>query len=92
MDKEQEKKINTTHEDQPAKEHLKVKSIIFWNSNLNCKLEKEIRAWTHGPKCSANPITVTPIWKWEFDNKEHPIRSLYTDRSNENGTLTNKPY
>ena len=46
MDKEQEKKINTTHEDQPAKEHLKVKSIIFWNSNLNCRLEQEIRAWT----------------------------------------------
>ena len=42
MDKEQEKKINTTHEDQPAKEHLKVKSIIFWNSNLNCKLEQEM--------------------------------------------------
>ena len=30
-----------------------------------------------GPKCSANPITVTPIWKWEFENKEHPIRGLY---------------
>ena len=29
------------------------------------------------PKCSANPITVTPIWKWEFENKEHPIRGLY---------------
>ena len=25
------------------------------------------------PKCPANPITVTPIWKWEFENKEHPI-------------------
>ena len=42
MDKEQEKKINTTHEDQPAKEHLKVKSIVFWNSNLNCRLEQEL--------------------------------------------------
>ena len=29
------------------------------------------------PKCSANPITVTPIWKWEFENKECPIRGLY---------------
>ena len=29
------------------------------------------------PKCSANPITVTPIWKWEFENKEHPIRGLH---------------
>ena len=29
------------------------------------------------PKCSANPITVTPIWKLEFVNKEHPIRDLY---------------
>ena len=25
------------------------------------------------PKCSANPITVTPIWKWEFQNREHPL-------------------
>ena len=25
------------------------------------------------PKCSANPITVTPIWKWQFENKERPI-------------------
>ena len=24
-----------------------------------------------------NPITVTPIWKWEFENEEHPIRGLY---------------
>ena len=29
------------------------------------------------PKCSANPITVTSIWKREFENKEHPIRGLY---------------
>ena len=29
------------------------------------------------PKCSANPITVTPIWKQEFANGEHPIRGLY---------------
>ena len=29
------------------------------------------------PKCSANPITVTPIWIWKFENKEHPIRGLY---------------
>ena len=29
------------------------------------------------PKCSANPITVSPIWKWESENKEHPIRGLY---------------
>ena len=28
------------------------------------------------PKCSAHPITVTPIWKWEFENKEHPVRGL----------------
>ena len=28
------------------------------------------------PKCSANPIAVTPIWKWEFRNGEHPIRGL----------------
>ena len=31
----------------------------------------------HCSKYSANPITVTPIWKWEFENKEHPIRGLY---------------
>ena len=30
-----------------------------------------------GPQCSANPIMVTSIWKWEFENKEHPIRGLY---------------
>ena len=29
------------------------------------------------PKCSANPITVTLIWKWWFENKEYPIRGLY---------------
>ena len=29
------------------------------------------------PKSSANPITVTPIWKREFANGEHPIRGLY---------------
>ena len=29
------------------------------------------------PKCSANPITVKPIWKCKFENKEHPIRGLY---------------
>ena len=29
------------------------------------------------PKCSANPISVTPIWKWYFENKEHHIRGLY---------------
>merc|ERR1711978_117533 len=29
------------------------------------------------PKSSTNPITVTPIWKWLFENKEHPIRGLY---------------
>ena len=29
------------------------------------------------PKCSANSITVTPIWKQEFVNGEHPIRILY---------------
>ena len=29
------------------------------------------------PKCSANPITVTPIWKWKFENKERPICGLY---------------
>ena len=28
-------------------------------------------------KCSANPITVTPIRKWEFENEEHSIRGLY---------------
>ena len=30
-----------------------------------------IRNWHYkrvGPRCSANPITVTPIWKWEFEN------------------------
>ena len=25
------------------------------------------------PKSSANPITVTPIWKWWFANGAHPI-------------------
>ena len=29
------------------------------------------------PKVLCNPITVTPIWKWEFENKKHPIRGLY---------------
>ena len=29
------------------------------------------------PKCSANPISVTPIWKREFENGKHPIRRLY---------------
>ena len=29
------------------------------------------------PKCSVNPITVTPIWKREFAKGEHPIRGLY---------------
>ena len=28
------------------------------------------------PKCSANPNTVTPIWKWGFENKVHLIRGL----------------
>ena len=27
--------------------------------------------------CSANPITVTPIWKWQFANEKHPIGRLY---------------
>ena len=31
---------------------------------------------TYCPKSSANPITVTPIWKQEFANGEHPIRGL----------------
>ena len=30
----------------------------------------------YSPKCTANPIMVTPIWKWEFENKDHSIRSL----------------
>ena len=29
------------------------------------------------PECSANPITVTPIWKWKFANRKHPIGGLY---------------
>ena len=28
------------------------------------------------PKSSANPIAVTPIWKWEFGNGKQPIRGL----------------
>ena len=32
---------------------------------------------SYSPKCFANPITVTPIWKREFANGEHPIRELY---------------
>ena len=31
----------------------------------------------HCPKCAAKPISVTPIWKWKIENKEHPIRGLY---------------
>ena len=27
----------------------------------------------HSPTCSANPIMVTPIWKWWFANGAHPI-------------------
>ena len=30
----------------------------------------------HFTKSSANPISVTPIWKWEFENGEHPIKGL----------------
>ena len=32
---------------------------------------------TQSPKFSANPITVTPIWKQDFVDGEHPIRGLY---------------
>ena len=39
------------------------------------KIDAEITKYC--PKCSVNPIRVTPIWKWEFENKDHPIRGLY---------------
>ena len=42
----------------------------------------------HSPKCSAKPITVTPIWKWEFENKEHPIRGLFWKISFQISVLT----
>ena len=29
------------------------------------------------PKCSTNPNTVTPLWKKQFENGQHPIRGLY---------------
>ena len=46
--------------------------VCSWHNNL-AKLPKE----RHCPKCSANPIMITPIWKWQFENKEHLIRGLY---------------
>ena len=37
-----------------------------------------IRHWAClSPKCFANPITVTPIWKREAANGEYPIRGFY---------------
>ena len=38
-----------------------------------------IKQTTNCPKCSTNPITVTPIWKWKFENGDHPIRGLHSN-------------
>ena len=48
-----------------------------WNSAKwqRCINLKDIRCLC--PECSANPTTVTPIWKWKFANKKHLIRGLY---------------
>ena len=50
---------------------LLLKSIYFWFSTFNLVF------LTSSPKCSANPITVIPIWKRFFANGELPIRGLY---------------
>ena len=44
--------------------------------NRVCFLLKE-RVKIQCPESSANPITVTPIWKREFANGKHPIGGLY---------------
>ena len=41
------------------------------------QFQSQLHYKPYSQKCSANPITVTPIWKWETANKEHPIRGLY---------------
>ena len=48
----------------------------FWNI-FSVQLLLVNNKQFHSPKCSANPITVTLIMKWEFENKGHPIRGLY---------------
>ena len=50
-------------------------SVTLWMSKTVAPRNLYNKA--HCPKCSANPIRVTHIWKWEFENKKHPIRGLY---------------
>ena len=57
---------------------------ISWESMLRSAAAAVAALWrrcapseAQSPKCSVIHITVTPIWKWEFENKEHPIRVLY---------------
>ena len=35
---------------------------------LKRNLELLVIGFNPGPECTANPIKVTPIWKWEFAN------------------------
>ena len=49
--------------------------LFFFLSSINTA--PATRLHKTPPKCSANPITVTPILKWGFEDKEHPIRGLY---------------
>ena len=44
---------------------------------LKTNFRNLVNGFNPGPECSANPIMVTPIWKWEFENKEHPIKGLH---------------
>ena len=55
--------------------NLNTLSRIF----LSSLLKKIVRNFCkpHYSNTSANPITVTPIWKWSFANGEHPIWGLY---------------
>ena len=41
-----------------------------------CHLIQEVY-FCQCPNCSANPNTITPIWKRRFANGEQPIRGLY---------------
>ena len=47
------------------------------SSSVKCICFQGLNLLRQCPKCSANPITVTPIWKWEFANGKHPIEGLY---------------
>ena len=48
----------------------------FWVYFPEIFFQIKLLKW-HCPKCSTNPIAVTPIWKLEFANGEHSIRGFY---------------